>query len=67
MVLEKLLFLVYNVSIEKWPLSILPHQYNQALITYFSSWQQASQTKNFLPIFFINLNFGCNSITASCI
>jgi hypothetical protein len=39
----------------------------QALIKYFSSWQQASQTKNFLPSFFINLNFGYNSITASCI
>jgi hypothetical protein len=41
----------------------------QALIKYFSSWQQASQTKNFLPIFFIkfNMNFGCNSITASYI
>jgi hypothetical protein len=33
----------------------------QALIKYFSSWQQSSQTKNFLPIFFINMNFGCNS------
>jgi hypothetical protein len=33
----------------------------QALIKYFSSWQQASQTKNFLPIFFIKMNFGCNS------
>jgi hypothetical protein len=40
---------------------------SQAFIKNFSSWQQASQTKNFLPIFFINLNFGCNSITASCI
>jgi hypothetical protein len=29
----------------------------QALIKYFSSWQQASQTKNFLPIFLNKFEF----------